>query len=100
MSVVLKKYEYKCTYSRDEEFFTSWLELLVLLKKTDLDMIDIRRLMDHLTWFSMTGEDYYSDSLGGMVELKRFEGTLTRQGTVHTFTPFPRWVRPPRFCTF
>jgi hypothetical protein len=46
---VLKKHQYKHTYSRDNEFISSWLELLVRLKKMSIDILALRRLLDNLT---------------------------------------------------
>lgn len=91
VSFIFKKHQYKCTYSRDKEFISSWLELLVRLKKMSIDILDLRRLMDNLTWFPKADKICHN-AAGGMLEFKKFEGTLTRNGTVHAFSPFLRWV--------
>ena len=53
---VLDKYSYRCTYDRDKAFLTSWLEILVLLTKLRIGIVDIRRLMDDYDLASNRGK--------------------------------------------
>jgi hypothetical protein len=87
VQATLAKHGYRCSYDRDRQYLTSWLELLVLLKRLHISIDTIRTIMDHMTWFPTLRTQCYS---GG--ELNRFEGTLVVQGEMHTFTPFPQWV--------
>lgn len=87
VQATLAKHGYRCSYDRDRQYLTSWLELLVLLKRLHFSIDSIRTIMDHVTWFHVTGTQSYPG-----VELNRFEGTLVVQGKMHTFTPFPQWV--------
>lgn len=91
VEAVLNKYGYKCSHNRDKEFLTSWLEVLVLLRKLSLDTDDVRRLLDCLTWSPSTGVIMLL-ALNGLLVFHRFEGTLTLNGEPHGFTPFPKWV--------
>lgn len=88
---VLEKHGYRCSYDRDKEFLTSWLEALVLLKRLRIDIDSIRSLMDALTWYP-TLEVTMVNTPGGLIHFCRYEGTLELNGARHTFTPFPRWV--------
>ena len=88
---VLEKHGYRCSYDRDKEFLTSWLEALVLLKRLRIDIDSIRSIMDTLTWHP-TLEVTMVNTPGSLVHFCRFEGTLEVNGVRHTFTPFPRWV--------
>ncbi|KAH7020360.1 hypothetical protein EDB80DRAFT_221322 [Ilyonectria destructans] len=87
----LNKHGYRCTYDRDKEFLTSWLEVLVLLRKLFIDIDDVGRLLDHLTWSPST-EIIQLFTMNGLVEICRFQGTLILNGDRHTFTPFPKWM--------
>jgi len=87
---VLDKYNYRCTHDRDKAFITSWLEFLVLLRRLPLGVIDIRRVMDHMTW-SPTLKELHSGMGDGDFHLCKFQGTLDYQGERYTFTPFPEW---------
>jgi hypothetical protein len=87
VQATLAKHGYRCSFDRDRQYLTSWLELLVLLKRLHFSVDEIRTIMDHVTWFHVFGTQRYPG-----VELNRFEGTLVVQGKVHTFTPFPQWV--------
>ncbi|KAK4233833.1 hypothetical protein C8A03DRAFT_47709 [Achaetomium macrosporum] len=86
----LDRHGYRCSYDRDKEFLTSRLELLVLLKRLRLNILDLRKLMDDLTWFP-TALEVCVDTASGFVKLRRFEGRLTLDGKLYTFTPFPTW---------
>jgi hypothetical protein len=88
---VLDKYSYNCTYDGDKAFLTSWLELLVLLRRLVIDVLDIRRLMDHITW-SRTTKEILVITANGNLQLSKFQGTLIRNGECYMFTPFPEWV--------
>jgi hypothetical protein len=83
----LEKHKYSCSYDRDRQYLTSWLELLVLLQQSHFSIDMIRQMMDHMTWFPTLQTQTYP-----AVELKRYEGTLVVNGEMHTFTPFPQWV--------
>jgi len=83
---VLSKYGYNCTQDRDKQYLTSWLELLVLLKRLKLPTLIVRVLMDTSTWGNPIG------TLVNNILLRLYDGTLTVDGVVHKFTPFPQWV--------
>ena len=87
----LDRHGYRCTNPRDKEFITSWLEVLVLLRTLRLDVDDIRRLLDHLTW-KRGLEIIIMNTISGYVHFSRYEGTLILRGECHTFTPFPKLV--------
>jgi hypothetical protein len=87
----LEKHGYKCSYDRDKEFITSWLEVLVLLTRLRVDIDGIRRLMDSLTWYPSLQTTILC-TLGGTTQFRRYEGTLILNGVRHMFTPFPKWV--------
>lgn len=91
----LSKYGYRCSFERDKELLTAWLELLVLLKRLLVDVTNIRHLLDNLTWFPVTGNMYLATGEGDLM-LHPFEGTLSLGGKRYTFTPFPKWVSLPR----
>lgn len=91
---VLDKYSYKCTHDRDEAFLTSWLEVLVLLTRLRIGIFGIRELMDHMTWHSMAN-GICAFTADGVLELRKFQGTLIRGRECYTFTPFPKWVSLP-----
>lgn len=86
VQATLINHGYRCSYERDRQYLTSWLELLVLLRRY-CNIDGLRRIMDHITWFNVSGTQYYSGA-----ELNRYEGTLVVNGKLHTFTPFPPWV--------
>ncbi|KAI0205201.1 hypothetical protein F4808DRAFT_410915, partial [Astrocystis sublimbata] len=83
----LDKYGYACTYERDKEFLTSWLELLVTLKQIDVDVGDIRRLLDGLTWHHPATMVF--NTLRGTIRLYAYDGYLEYSGKRHTFMPLP-----------
>ncbi|TVY79284.1 hypothetical protein Focb16_v009617 [Fusarium oxysporum f. sp. cubense] len=87
----LEKYGYICSYERDKEFLTSWLEVLVLLRKLCLDIDDIRASLDYLTWFPRT-KKMYRPTTKGLMEMSRYEGTLVINGDCYQFSPFQNWV--------
>lgn len=91
---VLDKHSYRCTQERDKAHLTSWLEVLVLLKRLHIDVGAIRTLMDCLTW-SPTAKDIRMATAKGWLHLSKFEGTFMRNEDRYTFTPFPQWVSPP-----
>lgn len=61
----LDKYGYKCTYDRDKEFVISYLEVLILLRRLKLDLLNVRRLMDALTWQRRTRQSGMLPHLAG-----------------------------------
>ncbi|KAK2028976.1 hypothetical protein LX32DRAFT_639490 [Colletotrichum zoysiae] len=85
----LEKHGYRCSYERDKEFLTSWLEVLVLLRQLRIGIIHMRRLMGHLTGFY--GNNITFSTPKGTIKLYRYEGTLMLNEVTYTFTPFPRW---------
>ena len=89
VQATLARHGYRCSYDRDRQYLTSWLELLVLLRRLHFDTGTIRQIMDGMTWFRLAKTQHYP---GFGVELHRFEGTLIVHGEMHTFTPFPQWV--------
>jgi hypothetical protein len=87
VQATLAKHGYRCSYDRDRHYLTSWLELLVLLRRLHFSIDTIRAIMDHMTWLPSLWNSILSRS-----GTKRFEGTLVVNGEMHTFTPFPQWV--------
>ncbi|PVI03982.1 hypothetical protein DM02DRAFT_208353 [Periconia macrospinosa] len=83
----LEKYEYRSSSAKDWEILVPWLELLVLMKQLPFDVSFIRKVMDHITWFNVTGPQLYS----GIMEVDRYQGILRFQGEEWRFTPFPQW---------
>ena len=100
VSSVLAKYSYTCTHDRDKAFLTSWLEILVLLTRLRIGIIDRRRFMDNMTWFPTVKTIEYHAAGGIILEFKKFQGTLIRNGECYTFTPFPKWVSLPIVISF
>ena len=88
---VLEKYSYRCTHDRDKAFLTSWLEILVLLTRLRIEIIDIRRLMESMTWFPTVRMMNFGTAKASL-QLSKFQGTLIHKGERYTFTPFPIWV--------
>lgn len=89
----LARYGYRCSSDRDRQHLTSWLELLIILRRIPLRHSIIRGILDQLTWSPTRPEWCFirRDSLSwANIVLRKFEGTLTVDGTVHTFTPFPQ----------
>lgn len=93
---VLDKYNYRCTYTRDKAFIISRLELLVLLNRLPIELINVRQVIDQVTWHPMIKD---LRILGDMNDfhLRQFQGTLNYKGELYTFTPFPEWVSFPIF---
>jgi hypothetical protein len=91
VQAVLRKYKYRCGFERDERFLTSWLELLILLKKLCFHVEFIRNIMDSLTWFPATRVFKFITS-DSHILLEKLTGILVIEGEVHEFTRFPRWV--------
>lgn len=87
VQATLAKHNYRCSYDRDKEYLTSWLELIVLLKHLHFDTDIVRMIMDHMTWNDVTDTLY---RLG--LQLNKYKGTLEVNGNIYTFTPFPCWV--------
>jgi hypothetical protein len=71
VQATLAKHNYRCSYDRDKQYLTSWLELLVLLKRSHLSIDSIRTIMDYTTWHHNFQTQLYPG-----VELKIFEGSL------------------------
>ncbi|KAI0118322.1 hypothetical protein GGR51DRAFT_499059 [Nemania sp. FL0031] len=86
----LEKYGYRCTYDRDQEFLTVWLESLVLLRKLKFSTDDIRRFQDQVTWHPSV-QWVCIGTTKGAVELRRYEGTFIFGGKCYKLTPFPNW---------
>ncbi|KAI0443611.1 hypothetical protein F4803DRAFT_514748 [Xylaria telfairii] len=83
----IDKYGYSCSYDRDKEYLISWLELLVLLRKLCVDTIDIRRILDGITWSHP--RKMFTKTLTSLIIVCPYEGTLEFFGKRHTFTPLP-----------
>lgn len=83
----LRKYGYRCSQEYDWQFLTSWLEMLVILRKLHLPLgiISFRRILNCLTWYHTAGTVHNEG-----VELKKWEGILMFSGRLYTFKPFPR----------
>jgi hypothetical protein len=71
VQAILAKHGYRCSDERDRQYLTSWLELLVFLKRLRFDIDFTRNIIDYIIWFHVTGTQSYPG-----VELNRFEGTL------------------------
>ncbi|KAK4108418.1 hypothetical protein N656DRAFT_428057 [Canariomyces notabilis] len=69
----------------------STLQLLVLLKRLPVDIIQLRRIVDSLTWFSPTAS-LFTPTPNGWLEIHRDKGTLRLGDDEYSFTPFPTWV--------
>lgn len=87
----LDKHGYSCSYDGDKEFLTSWLELLVLLTRLCVDIGDIRRILDGITWHHP--RTMLFKTLTNLITLCPYEGTLEFFGKRHTFTPLPVSMR-------
>lgn len=89
---VLARYGYRASFDRDREYLTSWLDLLILLKRIRLDIFNVRALFD-----SMTCQPWepriISVTPSSVIELRRWEGVLVVRQEIHTFQPFPESVR-------
>jgi hypothetical protein len=108
VQATLTKYGYRCSYDRDSEYLTSWLEVLVLLKRLHFSIGFLREVMDNMTWLPNTRSqtwfavreklEGFDDSVvvPDIMVLRRFEGTLAINETEYRFTPLPRWVRHPK----
>ena len=81
----LHKHGYRCSNEYDWQLLTSWLQVLAILRRTGLNIICVRRLLDSLTWFNTAKRA----NIEGVV-LDKEEGTLRLGGKVYTFKPFPR----------
>lgn len=90
----LEKHRYHCYEDRDRQYLTSWLELLVLFQQLKVDIDLVRMIMDNMTWSDAGSLTYL-----GLLELNRYEGSLTYLGDKHTFTPFPKWVSTSHLYT-
>lgn len=87
---ILDKYRYQCPYGHDEEFLTSRLELLVLLRQLQIHIDDRRQLLDNITWFHSANTLMIRTSDKESFKLERYEGTLMYKGEKYAFTPFQR----------
>lgn len=90
----LAKHAYQCPYEPDRQYLLSWLEVLVLLRRSKFGVNVIRRIMDNMTWFKVCRTQFIEG-----VGLNRFEGTLKVNGSKHKFTPFPPEVGARTFYT-
>ncbi|KAK8083838.1 hypothetical protein PG996_002619 [Apiospora saccharicola] len=88
----LERHGYRCTYEGDKDFLVSWLELLVLLNKLSIDIVDLRLLVDYLTWGPGVKSLIQVTSSGQPVHVRRFEGGVEYARERHSFTSFPEWV--------
>ncbi|KAI0490447.1 hypothetical protein F4859DRAFT_458046 [Xylaria cf. heliscus] len=83
----LDKHGYSCSYDRDKEYLTSWLEILVLLTRLNVDIGDVRRILDDITWHRPRRITY--KTIMGVILLGLYEGTLEFCGEHYTFSPLP-----------
>src|SRR6266480_5564360 len=49
VQATLAKHGYRCSYDRDRQYMTSWMELLVLLRRLHFSIFSIRKIMDSMT---------------------------------------------------
>jgi len=87
VEVTLHRHGYRCSDDRDWEYLVSWMGLLVLLWRLRIDIMQVRRLMDNLTWQD-SAEEYVIRGLD--LRLKKYDGSLVVAGESHFFHPFPR----------
>ncbi|KAI1165717.1 hypothetical protein F5B18DRAFT_144794 [Nemania serpens] len=87
----LNRHGYRCTFDRDKEFLTSCLEVLVLLRRLGIDVGEVRRVMDHLTWPVGIHTIMCNIAARGLLRLRLYEGIFILDGERYTFTPFPNW---------
>lgn len=95
----LNRHGYRCTFDRDKEFLTSCLEVLVLLRRLGIDVGEVRRVMDHLTWPVGIHTIMCNIAARGLLRLRLYEGIFILDGERYTFTPFPNWVSYMLFMT-
>ena len=50
VETTLRKHGHRCSNARDREYLTSWLGLLVLLRRLHLHIDHVRCVMNLLTW--------------------------------------------------
>ncbi|KAI1124867.1 hypothetical protein F5Y10DRAFT_248445 [Nemania abortiva] len=86
----LEKHGYRCSYDRDQEFLTVWLEYLILFKTLGFSTDDIVRFQNQITWHPSV-QWAYIGTIKGMVELCRYEGTLKVGGKCYQLAPLPHW---------
>lgn len=55
VQATLANHGYRCSYDRDKQHPTPWLELPVLLRRLHFSVDDIRTIMNHMIWFHVTG---------------------------------------------
>jgi hypothetical protein len=89
VGATLAKYKYKYRFERDRKLITPWMELLVLLHRLHIDLDDIRRIQDGITWFRNCDNMIYATSQGTVI-VNKFCGVLTLRGEQYNFTPFPQ----------
>lgn len=94
VGATLEKYGYECDKDQDKKIITPWLELLVLLHGLRIDIDDIRRIQDGITWFRKS-ESMVIGTRNGAITIKRFKGTLILGDDEYKFAPFPQSVSFP-----
>ncbi|KAI9667810.1 MAG: hypothetical protein M1821_000629 [Bathelium mastoideum] len=52
VQATLAKQNYRCSYDRDRQYLSSWLELLVVLRKMRFSIDFVRNIMDNMTWLN------------------------------------------------
>ncbi|KAI1119186.1 hypothetical protein F5Y14DRAFT_396827 [Nemania sp. NC0429] len=87
----LERHGYRCTFERDKEFLTSWMEVLVLIRRLGIDVLEARRVMDNLTWPVGVQTIARNIAARGVLRLQLYEGIMTLGGERYTFKPFPKW---------
>lgn len=87
----LERHGYTCTFDRDKEFLTSRLEVLTLLPRLGINVLETRRMLDHITWNTSAQSIECYVAARGVLVVRLYEGILILNGERHRFTPFPKW---------
>ncbi|KAF6814433.1 hypothetical protein CMUS01_12650 [Colletotrichum musicola] len=85
---VLARYGYMASLDRDREYLTSWLDLIILLKRINLDVFGVRALCDNMALYPWMGGMTVSTA-NVTIELRRWEGVLVVGQNTYTFKPVP-----------
>ncbi|KAJ2988327.1 hypothetical protein NUW58_g4037 [Xylaria curta] len=84
----LDRHGYRCTYGPDKEFLTAWLEILVILTRLDIDIDEVRSVLDALTWHHPIS--ILQGTIRGPLQIRPYEGTMVlNDDERYTFTPLP-----------
>jgi hypothetical protein len=83
----LLRYGYCCSNPRDQTYLIAWLELLILLRRLNLPTLDVREIMDMLTWQNTAGKLHHM--LSG-VSIDKDKGIMVVNECTYDFKPFQR----------